>query len=76
MGFNTWNKFGCDVGDELVRGMADAMVKSGMKDAGYQYIVIDDCWQVAREAMEILLPIRNASLQGSRRWRITFIPWG
>ena len=31
---------------ELVRGMADAMVKSGMKDAGYQYIVIDDCWQV------------------------------
>jgi alpha-galactosidase len=50
MGFNTWNKFGCDVSDELVRGMADAMVKSGMKDAGYQYIVIDDCWQVARDA--------------------------
>ncbi len=50
MGFNTWNKFGCDVGDQLVRGMADAMVKSGMKDAGYQYIVIDDCWQVSREA--------------------------
>jgi alpha-galactosidase len=50
MGFNTWNKFGCDVSDTLVRGMADAMVKSGMKDAGYQYIVIDDCWQVARDA--------------------------
>ncbi|HEY4841048.1 MAG TPA: glycoside hydrolase family 27 protein [Terriglobales bacterium] len=50
MGFNTWNKFGCDVSDNLVRGMADAMVKSGMKDAGYQYIVIDDCWQVARDA--------------------------
>lgn len=50
MGFNTWNKFGCDVSDELVRGMADAMVKSGMKDAGYQYIVIDDCWQVTRDA--------------------------
>jgi len=50
MGFNTWNKFGCNVSDELVRTMADAMVKSGMKDAGYQYIVIDDCWQVSRDA--------------------------
>jgi alpha-galactosidase len=51
MGFNTWNKFGCNVSDKLVRTMADAMVKSGMKDAGYQYIVIDDCWQVSRDAM-------------------------
>jgi alpha-galactosidase len=50
MGWNTWNKFGCNVSDELVRGMADAMVKSGMKGAGYQYIVIDDCWQVSRDA--------------------------
>ena len=50
MGWNTWNKFGCNVSDELVRGMADAMVKSGMKDAGYQYVVIDDCWQVSRDA--------------------------
>jgi alpha-galactosidase len=50
MGWNTWNKFGCDVSDELVRGMADAMVKSGMRDAGYQYIVIDDCWQKARDS--------------------------
>jgi alpha-galactosidase len=49
MGFNTWNKFGCDVSDELVRSMADAMVKSGMKEAGYEYIVIDDCWQVSRD---------------------------
>jgi alpha-galactosidase len=50
MGWNSWNKFGCNISDELVRGMADAMVKSGMKDAGYQYIVIDDCWQVSRDA--------------------------
>ena len=35
MGWNSWNKFGCNVSDELVRGMADAMVKSGMKNAGY-----------------------------------------
>lgn len=49
MGWNSWNKFQCNVSDELVRGMADAMVKSGLKDAGYQYIVIDDCWQVSRD---------------------------
>ena len=50
MGWNSWNKFGCNVSDQLVRGMADAMVKSGMKDAGYQYVVIDDCWQASRDA--------------------------
>jgi alpha-galactosidase len=49
MGWNSWNKFGCDVSESMVKGMADAMVKSGMKDAGYQYVVIDDCWQVSRD---------------------------
>jgi alpha-galactosidase len=49
MGWNSWNKFGCNVSADMIKGMADAMVKSGMKDAGYQYIVIDDCWQVARD---------------------------
>ena len=49
MGWNSWNKFGCNVNADMIKGMADAMVKSGMKDAGYQYIVIDDCWQVARD---------------------------
>ncbi len=50
MGWNSWNKFGCNVSADMIRQMADAMVKSGMKDAGYQYIVIDDCWQVSRDA--------------------------
>ena len=50
MGWNSWNKFGCNVSDEMIRQMADAMVKSGMKGAGYQYVVIDDCWQVSRDA--------------------------
>jgi alpha-galactosidase len=56
MGWNTWNKFGCNVSDELIRGAADAMVKSGMKDAGYQYIVIDDCWQVERDKDGNIVP--------------------
>jgi len=48
MGWNSWNKFHCDVNEDLIMKMADAMVSSGMKDAGYEYIVIDDCWQVSR----------------------------
>jgi alpha-galactosidase len=50
MGWNSWNKFGCNVSEELVKSAADALVRSGMKDAGYQYVVIDDCWQVDRDA--------------------------
>jgi len=50
MGWNSWNKFGCSVNEKIVREMADAMVSSGMRQAGYQYIVIDDCWQVDRDS--------------------------
>jgi alpha-galactosidase len=50
MGWNTWNKFGCDVSEKLIEDMADALAASGMKDAGYRYLVIDDCWQVARDS--------------------------
>jgi alpha-galactosidase len=50
MGWNSWNKFGCNVSEDMIKQMADAMVKSGMRDAGYQYIVIDDCWQVSRDS--------------------------
>ncbi len=50
MGWNSWNKFACNVSEEMIRGMADALIKSGMKDAGYQYVNIDDCWQVSRDA--------------------------
>jgi alpha-galactosidase len=49
MGWNSWNKFYCDISEKLIMEIADAMVNSGMADAGYEYIVIDDCWQVARD---------------------------
>ncbi|MTK53990.1 glycoside hydrolase family 27 protein [Paludibacter sp.] len=49
MGWNSWNKFGCNVSEQLILEMADAMVSSGMKQCGYQYIVIDDCWQTGRD---------------------------
>src|ERR1700689_63790 len=50
MGWNSWNKFACKVSEDMIRSMADAVVKSGMKDAGYEYVNIDDCWQVSRDA--------------------------
>jgi len=56
MGWNSWNKFGCNVSDTLIREVADAMASSGMKDAGYHYVVIDDCWQVARDKNGTIVP--------------------
>jgi alpha-galactosidase len=50
MGWNSWNKFACDINEDTVRKTADAMVSSGMRDAGYQYVVIDDCWHGKRDA--------------------------
>src|SRR5689334_11103902 len=44
MGFNDWNAFGCDVSEQLIEQTADLFVSSGLKDAGYQYVNIDDCW--------------------------------
>src|SRR5215468_2350924 len=56
MGWNSWNKFGCNVSEDMIKGMADAVVKSGMKDAGYEYVNIDDCWQVSRDASANIVP--------------------
>ncbi|MFC7531775.1 glycoside hydrolase family 27 protein [Actinoplanes sp. GCM10030250] len=44
MGWNSWNTFFCNINEALIRQMADTMVSSGMRDAGYQYVVVDDCW--------------------------------
>jgi alpha-galactosidase len=56
MGWNSWNKFGCNVSEDLIKSMADGMVASGMKDAGYEYVVIDDCWQVSRDGDGNIVP--------------------
>jgi alpha-galactosidase len=52
MGWNSWNRFACNVTEDLVKSAADALASSGMKDAGYEYVVIDDCWQVSRDAAD------------------------
>jgi alpha-galactosidase len=50
MGWNSWNLFAGRVNDADVRAAADAMISSGMKDAGYIYVNIDDTWQGERDA--------------------------
>lgn len=56
MGWNSWNKFACDIDAEMIRSTADAMVESGMKDAGYEYVVIDDCWHGGRDSLGFIYP--------------------
>ena len=56
MGWNSWNKFACNVSEDLIKSVADAVTANGMKDAGYEYIVIDDCWQVSRDASGNIVP--------------------
>lgn len=46
MGWNTWNTFTDAINEELIMQSADVMVESGLKDCGYQYVVIDDCWSL------------------------------
>src|ERR1019366_8158618 len=50
LGWNSWNKFASRVEDKNVREMADAIVSSGMRDAGYVYLNIDDTWEAGRDA--------------------------
>jgi alpha-galactosidase len=50
MGWNSWNHFHREVDDKIVRAQADAMVSSGMRDAGYVYVNIDDTWEGTRDA--------------------------
>ena len=57
MGWNSWNTFGNDISDELIRTTARAMKDKGYLDAGYRYIVIDDCWSLMeRDAQGRLVP--------------------
>ena len=47
MGFNTWNAFGCRINEATVHAIADTMVADGLRDAGYHFVNLDDCWGAA-----------------------------
>lgn len=51
MGWNSWNKFACDINEKVIRETAEQMVQLGLVDAGYIYLNIDDCWHAERDSM-------------------------
>ncbi|MCH5200820.1 MAG: glycoside hydrolase family 27 protein [Oscillospiraceae bacterium] len=60
MGWNSWNTFGHNINEELIKGIADKFTELGLKDAGYEYVVIDDCWsERERGADGRLVPDKN-----------------
>src|SRR6185312_9013794 len=64
MGWNSWNTFGCNMDETLIRQIADTMVSSGMQAAGYEYVNIDDCWMDGRDS------------NGTLRWNKAKFPSG
>ncbi len=56
MGWNSWNKFNCDINEDIIKEIADAMASNGMKEAGYEYVVIDDCWHGERDSLGFIQP--------------------
>ena len=61
MGWNSWNTFTWEINDKLIREAADAFVSEGLKDAGYEYVVIDDCWSLHERD-------ENGRLQAAPLW--------
>lgn len=56
MGWSSWNTFACDINEDLIKAMADEMVATGLKDAGYIYLNLDDCWHGERDADGFIQP--------------------
>lgn len=56
MGWNSWNTFGEKINEQLIMEMADVMVKKGYRDAGYEYVIIDDCWSLKEREDGKLVP--------------------
>lgn len=65
MGWNSWNHFGCNINENLIRQTADAMVNSGLAGLGYKYINIDDCWgEYNRDYQGNLVPKKSTFPSG------------
>ena len=56
MGWNTWNTFGEVIDEKIIMESADALVENGYKDAGYEYVIIDDCWSLRERVDGKLVP--------------------
>ena len=56
MGWNSWNKFACNVNEDVIKQTADAFIKYGLDKLGYVYVNIDDCWSSGRDSQDRLIP--------------------
>lgn len=57
MGWNSWNHFGCNINENVIKQTADALVSTGLSKLGYHYVNIDDCWaELARDEKGNLVP--------------------
>jgi len=67
MGWNSWNRFRCEgLHETLIIEVAEAMVSSGLRDAGYVYVNIDDCWQETRGADGHIIPFKSRFPSGMK----------
>jgi len=65
MGWNNWNAFHCDVNESLLLSTAHQMVDLGLRDLGYNYIVMDDCWSIGRNSSGYLIENRKYHISDS-----------
>ena len=67
MGWNSWNTFGHNINEDLIKTTADAMVENGLLEAGYNYLVIDDCWaELKRDENHRLVPSKEKFPHGMK----------
>lgn len=67
MGWNTWNTFGHDINEEIILSTADKIIELGYRDAGYNYIIIDDCWsEKSRDSRGRLVPDKQKFPHGMK----------
>ena len=59
MGWNDWNAFGCNINETILLDNARAMVNYGLRDLGYNYVILDDCWSSGRNSSGHLVEDNN-----------------
>ncbi|XP_065868757.1 alpha-galactosidase 1-like [Euphorbia lathyris] len=65
MGWNSWNHFGCQIDEKIIKGTADALVATGLHKLGYTYVNIDDCWaEIVRDRKGNLVPKKSTFPSG------------
>ena len=74
MGFNDWNSFGCDVDENLIVQTADLIASNGMKEAGYDFVNVDDCWAAPdRDALTGRLQAHPTKFPHGIRWLADYV---